>query len=1205
MTNLNKEEFSLEWVKSQMDKYANLFPAWYTNPLSVNIMEKKYLHSDEKTPEEFVYRVADIFSNNELKKEVTRLLITGSFFPGGRSLYGAGSKGKFNATMSNCMVRGTQVLTTVGFKNIEHVQIGDYVITSQGPQRVNNTMCRIYSGDLYKLGSKQFMHDIICTPNHEFLTQTGWVRADRMQTYANHCVPTKIKIMHHNFQKYYEPIDLLSYYVPDEHDRVALLENNKLVHETFTYNEWKALSSKPVNRYIAMTEEFRYFIGRWLGDGSITRRGKKHDPSILQIVFNATSEKEAADRCIRIGTAAFGIEPSVRYTEQNIIAVRWENPIIGNFFWREFGSKCDGKFLTPKYTGDLMIAIGLLDSDGCLFERGAIGITLKNPLLIYWLQLTLAMNGIRSYQTPSKIHANTVKLHINSASSRKYLLPYMTRDHHNRFDNNYSNESADWAIVQDIQVIQNVTTEVFNLSVDNVHEYNVNGVICHNCYIMSSVNDSLDDIYESNKQIAKIFKSGGGIGINLSKLRPNGAKTNNAARTSTGAVSFMHLYNATGSIIGFHGRRGATLIGLDISHPDIEEFIDLRSKYDMKAMNISCIITDDFMKAVKANKKFKLHFKVEATGENIEKWINARELYHKICIMNWDYGDPGMLFKTAVDTHNFMEFEPSFKIDICNPCAEYTGPAYNSCNLGSMNLYNYVEGAFTSLAHFNYETFDNDVSIAVNALDEILDYGYELQPLDKNREIIDKWRSIGLGYFGFADALIALGIKYGSKESKEFAGKVSKALTSSAIKASSRRALVTKSFGNFHKKNVVKSSLLKELDCVEIVKTNGLRNSQLISIAPTGSLSLLAGSLSSGIEPIFKCQYERSTHGLEDSKVHFTVADRAIMDLMKFHNIEPGSMTTEELKERFPFIVEAADIDPMDRVEVQAEMQKYIDNAISSTVNLPESATVEDIEKIYMKAWELGLKGITVFRDNCKRASILGFSSDKKKEEKKEECQCKCKKKMDSIEPITRKGKGPLSGRTYRKRTACVKALYVTINRDEDGNIFEVFTNKSTHGCSANIATITRMTSLALRSGVKVPTIIQELKENACQACQQLIKAGQHDVSLSCPYAIGEALEEEYKQSNYPNKVEEIKAKVKDIKKLVKEAKENQETEADADTSDSKVFQKFKTLTGKVKGSVKVIHKYSALECPECGERTLIIEGKCTSCKRCGYSKCD
>ena len=322
-----------------------------------------------------------------------------------------------------------------------------------------------------------------------------------------------------------------------------------------------------------------------------------------------------------------------------------------------------------------------------------------------------------------------------------------------------------------------------------------------NCYVMPSPKDSLDGIYESNREIAKIFKSGGGIGLDISTLRPNGAKTNNAARTSTGAVSFMHLYNTTGSVIGFHGRRGATLVGLRISHPDIEEFIDIRKNSDLSAMNISCIIDDEFMKAVRKNQEYKLYFNVESTGEHIERMVSARKLFEKLCIMGWDYGDPGITYKNSADSNNLMSAHPNFKIVSSNPCHEVLGPEYHSCNLGSLNLYNFVKLKFTQRSFFDMELFKEIIRKAVLALDEILDYGYELQPLNKNRETIDKWRPIGLGFFGFADALIALGIKYGSGKSIEFANTICRELMNTAVKASSE---IAKEKGSFKEFNIEK-----------------------------------------------------------------------------------------------------------------------------------------------------------------------------------------------------------------------------------------------------------------------------------------------------------------------------------------------------------------------------------------------------------------
>lgn len=729
-----------------------------------------------------------------------------------------------------------------------------------------------------------------------------------------------------------------------------------------------------------------------------------------------------------------------------------------------------------------------------------------------------------------------------------------------------------------------------------------------NCYIMKSPEDSLESIYDTNKLMATIFKSGGGIGVNISNLRPDGSRTNNAARTSTGAVSFIHLFNTTGEIIGFHGRRGATLVGLNVSHPDIEKFVDLRKEHSLKAMNISCLIDGEFMEAVKAGKRYRLHFYVDATGENIERYIDARALYRRICEMNWDYGDPGMLFMDSVREHNLQSANPEFKIEICNPCAEYTGPAFNSCNLGSLNLYHYVHDKFSDDASFDFESFADDVHTAVRALDEILDYGYDLQPLPENKDIITKWRAIGLGFFGLADALVALKVKYGSPESLEFATEVCRTLMEEAVRES---ALLAKEKGAFKSCDIdalLKSPIIDRLrednpDTYELVQKYGMRNAQLISIAPTGSLSLLADCASSGIEPIFKCAYERTSHGLEDQGIGFSVASRSILDLLAYNHLEPN-MSSEEIKRRFPFVVETADIEPLDRVKIQASMQKYIDNAISSTVTLKESATVEDIEKIYMTAYESGLKGITVFRNNCKRASILGVAK-KKDEEKTEAAKDKKKRRkyieMDSVLPINRATKPALEGTTYRKRTACVKALYVTVNRDEDDNIFEVFINKSIHGCTANIATITRLASLALRSGVKVEKVVEELKSNTCQACFAVnSEHPDYNLSMSCPIAIGECIANEYKKIQMRRKLQKLADEQESADESELKAKQQQKELKEAAFDDSSKDGEAAFPEQEEQGE-----EIKALECPVCHKKTLIPEGKCVTCRECGYSKCD
>ena len=751
-----------------------------------------------------------------------------------------------------------------------------------------------------------------------------------------------------------------------------------------------------------------------------------------------------------------------------------------------------------------------------------------------------------------------------------------------------------------------------------------------NCYIMDSPKDSLDSIYETNRKIAKIFKSGGGIGVNLSLLRPCGSKTNNAARTSTGAVSFVNLFNTTGEIIGFHGRRGATLVGLNINHPDIEEFVDLRKHHDLKAMNISCLIDDKFMNAVINDDDYKLEFFVEATGEHIEKIIRAKDLWDKIMKMNWDYGDPGMLFMDHVRNYNLQCHNNRFHIDICNPCAEYTGPAYNSCNLGSLDLYKYVSNKFMENAVFDHGGLMYDTSIAIRALDEILDYGYDMQPLDENKRVVTDWRSIGLGFFGFADMLIAIGIKYGSPESIEIAEEICRDMFIAAVDTSADLAAEKGKFKMCNKKAILSSPLMQQVkeyapDVYKKVEKYGMRNAQLLSIAPTGSLSILDGQASSGIEPLFQLFYERSTHGLEDQGISFKVSSRSIVDLMETLHLS----TEAGVRSECPWVITTHEINPIDRVRVQGAMQKWVDNAISSTVTMDHKSTVEDISNVYMEAWKQGLKGITIFRNDCKRANILGVNKnknikpltqavellenldntkmpDKLEIELYEQLYDIIGKRivldkavlvneshdttpgpvvMNTVLPISRKTKDRLEGSTYRKRTACVKSLYVTVNRDEDGNIFEVFTNKSIHGCTANIATITRMTSLALRSGVKVDKVIEELKSNTCQACITLNKEHpEYKLSLSCPYAIAEALEEEY---NREKKMDQIMSGLFDsIKK------------------DIPIFA-LPIDTANINKETAEEDKVEALECPKCHKNTLIPEGKCCTCISCGYSKCD
>ena len=679
-----------------------------------------------------------------------------------------------------------------------------------------------------------------------------------------------------------------------------------------------------------------------------------------------------------------------------------------------------------------------------------------------------------------------------------------------------------------------------------------------NCYILPSVSDSIESIYKVNAEMARIFSYGGGCGINISNLRPKDAKVNNAARTSSGAVSFLELFNTTGNVIGIHGRRAAEMVGLNCEHPDIEEFLRIKqTNHKLEFMNISILFTKPFMDAVKKKETFKLHFEVAETGEVIERDIDAAAFFHEFAQTQWDWGDPGSIFIDRVRSYNLLSGYDDYKIEISNPCAEFFGNAYNSCNLGSINLYHCVSDPFTKDARINWSKLTKITDTAVRALDEILDYGYALQPLDENRKCIDDWRSIGLGIMGLADMFVAMGIRYGSEESIAVAEAVLHSILEEALRTSCKLAKEKGAFGKFDWEKSRRSPLIQLYPHLwQDIEKYGLRNGTLLSIAPTGTLSLLAGGFSGGVEPIYKIAMTRTTHSMEAERKSFTVFAKSVWDLME-HDGLPDTTTLEELYERYPFLVESHDVDPMARVELQSAIQQFVDNAISSTVNLKESATVEDIEKIYLKAFEKGCKGITVFRDNCKRGSILDVAPEPVKKNEIE---------LDSVEIPKRHRIQKVDGATYVEASACIKNFYVTVNHSEDNKIFEVFTAAS-GGCQANVNTITRLISLLLRAGVKVDQIINELREAKCQGCQELRKQGKK-VSLSCGNAIADALQKAYK---------ELQSAEVALKQPEKHAK---------------IAQK------------EPVKHANSLTCPECGEQ-LKSEGRCFSCPNCGFSKCE
>ena len=515
-----------------------------------------------------------------------------------------------------------------------------------------------------------------------------------------------------------------------------------------------------------------------------------------------------------------------------------------------------------------------------------------------------------------------------------------------------------------------------------------------NCYVLSPPQDNLESIFDTAKNLARTFSYGGGVGIDISKLRPNGAKVHNAAKTTSGAVSFMDLYSMTTGLIGQKGRRGALMISMSIDHPDIEEFIDVKTDLQrVTKANISVRITDEFMNAAKNKEIYKCKFIVESTKEEIIKEVDAHKLLMKLVKNNWDYAEPGMLFWDNIEKNHLLSEDNEFKYDGVNPCAEEPLPAGGSCLLGSMNLSEFVVEPFTENAIFDMNKFKACVEECVLGLNEVLEEGLSLHPLEQQRKSVSQYRQIGLGVMGIADMLIKLNIRYGSEESIKLCENISRNMLNSAVKKS---AILAKEKGPFEKYNedaVLQSPFFInniDDDVKHLVKEYGLRNSQILTIPPTGSISTMLG-ISGGIEPMFNISYTRKTETLHAKDVYYKVYTPIVKEYMDINDITDEG----DLPDIF---VTAMNLEASERIAMQRAWQKHIDASISSTINLPYEATVEDVYNIYMSAWENKLKGITIYREGCQRSGIL--FNDKKDDKNKKHHKEEKVEKLEKIEEV-------------------------------------------------------------------------------------------------------------------------------------------------------------------------------------------------------------
>ncbi len=494
-----------------------------------------------------------------------------------------------------------------------------------------------------------------------------------------------------------------------------------------------------------------------------------------------------------------------------------------------------------------------------------------------------------------------------------------------------------------------------------------------NCYVTEDPQDSLESIYKVDYQIARTYSYGGGQGMNLSNIRPKGAKVNNSSNTTPGVMVFAEKYSHTTLNTQQDARRGALMLVLNISHPDIIDFIT--TKLDLNKVNganISIALTDDFMKAARDNKEWTMKF--ETPYETIEKKVNAKELLKLVGYAAHTMGDPGVVFIDHMNDYHFLSEYDEVKFTATNPCGEQPLMAHGSCNLGSINLNAFVKNPFTDNASYDFDRFDFVTSEMIFALDDLLTLLGDRHALPQQREHVTEYREIGLGVMGLADLALSMKLPYGSKIFLEFLDKLMRKMINTATKASALRAKELGVFPKYDYDKISNSTFYKtaiDADTDELVKKYGMRNSRLLSIAPTGSISNILG-VSGGVEPFFQINYTRRIISIFEDEKTITVWEKTPLALAKAMNVEPDELPAWAL-------ITSQTIDFEDRANVQATIQKYVDTAISSTFNVPNSATIDDVVNIYTTAWSKGLKGATVFRDRCAKIGILaGINEDTK-----------------------------------------------------------------------------------------------------------------------------------------------------------------------------------------------------------------------------------
>jgi ribonucleoside-diphosphate reductase alpha chain len=907
----------------------------------------------------------------------------------------------------------------------------------------------------------------------------------------------------------------------------------------------RSLQIKPVRARVQLDETIGWFFGMYLAEGEI-------NPELRSVRFTLGLEEEAyADRLTAILKDRFGVGAEITHVidaPTSWLTVRAHSKILCEWIAAEFSRGFARKKLpswihsTPAEFREGLLR-GVADGDGTRVNVNQTRVVLSNEGLVRQLfELAVELG-----HTP-RLKAEYIPENATAAPWSFTLggKPMYVRD--------------GAYLVESVEPVAGVTT-VFNLEVEEDNTYVANGVVVHNCFVLP-VDDSLAGIFQTLKESALIHQSGGGTGYSFSRLRPKNDFVKSTMGVASGPVSFMKVYDAaTQQVKQGSKRRGANMGILRVDHPDILEFITCKDKTnEITNFNISVAITDKFMESLKSGTKYDL---VNPRTNQIAGQLDAREVLDRIAFQAWKNGEPGLFF---IDENNRRQPTPNVAdMEATNPCGEQPLLPYESCNLGSIDLGRHMKRSSAGRWEVEWKKLEGTIRATVRMLDDVIDMN--AYPVKQIEEMTYATRKIGLGVMGFARMLFMLEVPYDSKEGVEWGRKVMQFIQETGYNESAKlaedRGVYPAWEGSRHQERGLR-----------------LRNSYVTTVAPTGTLSMIADT-SGGCEPEFSLiWYKRVMDGEElpyfldyfeeVAKREGFWRDDLVKKILDNHGSPRGLKEVPEKWQRV--FATAHDVAPEWHVRMQAAFQDWCDAAVSKTINMPREATVEDVKKAYLLAFDLKCKGITVYRDGSREDQVLNIGVAEA--EKPKEIHVEVPPEPAVVRPRARPD--VITGRTQKILTG-YGALYVTVNEDEKG-LFEVFAQIGRGGGYTASFTegIARLVSLCLRSGVPVDEIIDQLE--GIRSPRIAIDHGERVYSI--PDAIAKA----------------IKRHIGMQKTGVQPAVETFDELGGAVETDIEMEKESRD-------AAELLRKGLNPECPECG-KSLVFEEGCVKCHSCGYSEC-